>query len=436
MVLYAAAIGPDNFGKLEKLLSLTLLLVSIVSFQVPDATISFLSKTNHPIGTPAATILIITSLAFAVAITGLMVMGTINIRIGTSILAYVITTIFWQLFRNSLRGQAKFGSLVMCELVQVMMLLASGFILIKLNREYTGVLVAIAVGNVAAMGVSMRHIARSEISYRLNDYSHDAVKSILNTASKLFPNVLLWWGIELSDRWILSIYVSDAEVGVYSAGSRIAGIGMAAALLMYQAWQVPAIQALNDPTRSDTFFKSILDWYSFGITIVFSCLLVFIEPLSRYFFGGEFGQASKFAAMLIPAFFISSLCYYFGIIYFASNHIGAAWKSASVGLVVSVVANFLLIPIIGPFASPLALFLSFASILCIRFYEAKCKLIVTLNLRNFLIPFAILAAQSCGAFHSAPPAILFAGALALILINYKALWLIIAKYTIKALASR
>ena len=235
-------------------------------------------------------------------------------------------------------------------------------------------------------------------------------------SKNLLLNVLLWWGIEAADRWILSLYISDTEIGIYSAGARIAGIAMAIVLMLYQSWQVYGVRALHVPERPPYFFKEILDWYSLGASIVFSLLISFSSPLSRLIFGGEFNESGNYAALLIPALFISSICYYFGIIYF-SNRASSAWRSAVVGLLVSVGANFLLVPMIGAVAAPIALFLSFLAILHVRYREAKDELGVALNFRNFLLPVVILATQACGVVHNVSPTILLAGPLILVLMN-------------------
>ena len=223
----------------------------------------------------------------------------------------------------------------------------------------------------------------------------------------------------MSDRWIIAHYLGDEQVGMYGAAARISGIGMMTCLLIYQSWQVFAINALHDTSERDQFFAKTITPFSIGTSLILSTLMALTAPISTILFGPEFADSNRISAILTPALFLSIYSYFFGIAIYSNQYTSTAWKSGIAGLVLSILINLSFLPIFGTIAAAIASLAAYATILAIRRSDAKNIINVKLNFRNFLAPLLVLLLQGAATLAEAPQVLLFAGPLLLVALYWK-----------------
>lgn len=411
--MYAHALGPSAFGQLEQLLALSLLVTPLVSLQVYEAFLSALQRDRRE-GFSVATAIFLGMSALCLVAGGLVafVMPS-HAPVVIAFTAHVITTTAWQIMRNFLRASQRLDVTAQSEALQAVASLSLGaFFLHVLGWGVIGVLVAVAVANMcAALFAGLRCIERGLLSR--SAISHGAFSSVLGVSLRLVPNVALWWGIELSDRLILAHFAGDHAVGIYSAGARIAGIFMSAMLLLYQLWQIPAIEALHRGDRA--FFVSTLRPFAVMVALSASGLLVAAQPLTALLLGQEYADSRRFTAVLVCASCLAMWCYFLGIVYYSSERVSAVRASVT-GLAASVAVNVAFIPILGSIAAAWAAFLAYAVMAAMRFVEARGLLGVSMPWRSVWIPSVVLTAQAIGLYHGVASPLLLAGTVALALL--------------------
>lgn len=416
VAIYADRLGPDAFGRLEQLLAVSLLIIPVVSLQVQEAFLPVYWKMPDCGAQTAGAMIVVVIVAVAAVGGAFYFLNDISATIVSALVLHVATTIAWQFIRNLVRATQKLRSLLLGEVLQSCVLLVSGIALLNAGVGFVGAIAAIAIGNAVACACTIFAADKVREALDPREASWFGFREIVRISSKLVPNVMLWWVIELSDRLILAHFMGDHDVGIYSAGARMAGIGMAACLLVYQSWQVLAIRSLGNE-GAGAFFQTTLYWYAAGVSLIFSALLCFIDPLSNLLFGGQFEESGKYAAALIPGFYLSAFCYFFGVILYRSESGVSPWQASSAGFVVSVAVNFSLIPVVGLYAAALASFLAYATILLFRYNESAQSMRVKLRFVKFLVPLLILMAQGISIIAGASPGITAIGFVALV-----ALW--------------
>ena len=419
LVLYADAIGADGVGKLEKFIALSLLLTPIVSLQLQDAAMSVMAKGGASTITTAASLLLLSTALFAAALlASVLFINAPAPHVAVALFAHVTTSVYWQFARNILRTRGELKRLSLSEGAQAVSSLLAAAAFIQMGHDFYSALTAVAIGNAATLVLFWILDERGGMNPAAA-VSMEQGKLLLSVCSKLLPNVILWWAIEASDRWIYSIYASNAEIGIYSAGARIAGIGMAASLLFYQSWQTFGIHRINATEPAGTFFQKSFAWYSLATSLSFSGVISLAPLISKAAFGPEFSDASKFAAGLIPGLYLAATSYFFGIIYFKTHSTEHAWKSGLAGMISSVCTNFVLAPVIGIAGAPIASFLAFAVVTGLRYKQSAGGLGVALTPLNFYVPLTILVSQAMLTQLAAPPWIIWSGVLAILVLNHR-----------------
>lgn len=414
--VYAMRLGPEAFGRLEQLLAASMLLVPLVSWQVQEAFLAVQPK--HPKTAICAAGMLLSAACLLVVLAAWIIAasGVADARIVVLMTLHSVTTIAWQLARNVVRNRRLLRVLLTAEMCQSLVMLGSGLLILEAGAGYEGAVWAIAIGNVVSCTIATLAAAVQPGGCRRYTWPTAAVQDIVVVAARLLPNVLLWWVIELSDRLLLAWYLGDREVGVYSAGARLAGVGMAASLLVYQAWQVAAIRAL-DEGRSSTYFRKTLPWFGTAVSLLFSALLCVVGPVVPLLFGDGFAESAGLAAALVPAFYLAAFCYFFGIVLYVPGGPVSPWRASLVGVVISVTLNLLLIPCLALYAAALASMFAYLAMLVIRVREAVVLVNAGLTFRNFYAPFFVIVVQAATVVAELDPLVTCSGFVLLLLLR-------------------
>lgn len=412
VAIYAARLGPDAFGKLEQLLAVSMLLVPLVSWQVQEAFLAVYPKAPEKATQAASSLVVAAMLLVVIAAAVIYLSGVVDRALVLLLGLHVVTTIGWQFARNVVRNLQLLRHLLAAELGQTLAMLGSGLALLRAGAGYEGAVLAIAFGNVAALAVALA--AKAGMLGLLNPAAPSMLvaRQVVVVAGKLLPNVLFWWVVELSDRLLIAYYLGDGAVGIYSAGARLAGMGMAACLLIYQAWQVAAIRAL-DAGPDTPYFAITLPWFGTAVALLFSGLLCILAPLGSLLFGEDFSASPGLAAALVPGLYVAAFCYFYGVVLYVPGGAVSAWRASFAGVVASVSTNVLLLPRYGPYVAALASLLAFSTILAIRLREARGLIDARLTLGNFFAPLTIILAQAASVVSGLGPPVTAVGFLLL-----------------------
>lgn len=416
---YATALGPAQIGQLEQLLALSMLLIPIASLQAYESFLPIFRRKPQGAISSAMSILIAGSVLSALFFILLYATGKISWLVATSVTAYVTTSMMWQLLRNMLRASEGYRHLVTSEISQSAASLLIGFLLLPTNLGISGAIIAISAGNALASLIATWPREGHASKFSLRHSSWDTAAEILALSRRLIPNVVLWWGIDFLDRFIIAHYAGNEAVGIYSIGVRLAGILLAICLLMYQSWQVYAINELAKEKISRTFFSQTFTAYSLTSSVLASAFMVSVTPISSILFGQDFIESINYAVVILPSIYIASISYFFGIIYFSERSKVSPWVASTAGLVVSIALNFALVPQFGAVAAAASLFASHGLVLTIRYRESKKNIGSQIGLFNFWIPLAVITAQGVAIYAGASTFIALIGVIAIPAMNYR-----------------
>ena len=218
-------------------------------------------------------------------------------------------------------------------------------------------------------------------------------KEMITYSLPLVPNKLSWWITHMSNRYVLNHFCGVADVGIYSAASRMPSIIDTFRGIFIEAWQLSMISEYKKKD-SDIFFNSIFKTYNVFMLLITSGLILFSKLLGSILYAKEFEMAWQYAPLLLLSVFFGSLVAFYSPIYLAHKKTNRLFVFTAMGAVLTVVFNFILVPVLNIAGTAVA---SVISYFCIYFsMSIDAKKYITLTSDSFLlkISYILLSTQA------------------------------------------
>ena len=196
----------------------------------------------------------------------------------------------------------------------------------------------------------------------------------------LLPNFLIYWVFNSSDKLMITNILGIGAAGLYSVGSKLGH----ASQLIYTAfsggWQYFAFSTMKekDQVHSNTKVFEYLGMISFVVT-------AFVCGLSKPIYGVLFEQEYYESYIIAPYLFLAPLLQM--LFQVAANQfiiIKKTWPNAlilSLGAVVNIISNFILIPLIGIEGAAIATLIGYAisDIVCVIVLQKMKLMKISVN---------------------------------------------------------
>ena len=227
-------------------------------------------------------------------------------------------------------------------------------------------------------GVSMEVIfwALNRTWFDVKLFRKEYLKPLLAIAIPLFPNFLIYWIFNSSDKVMITNILDVGQAGIYSVGSKLGH----ASQLIYTAfaggWQFFAFSTMNekDQVGSNSRIFEYLGIISYAAT-------AFVCAISYCFFKIVFAEQYLVGYVIAPYLFLAPLLQM--LFQVAANQflvVKKTWPNMFIllsGAIINIILNLTLIPIIGIEGAAIATLIGYAvsDIVCV-FVLYKMKLMV------------------------------------------------------------
>ena len=214
-------------------------------------------------------------------------------------------------------------------------------------------------------------------------FNFTLLKKLLFIAVPLFPNFLVYWIFNSSDRVMITNMIGIGAAGLYSVGSKLGNCSQLIYTAFAGGWQYFAFSTMKEDNqvKSNSLIFEYLGIVSF-IATSFVCALSF--PIFRILFSEQYISAYIIAPYLFLAPLLQML---FQI---AANQflvVKKTWPNMfilSIGAVLNVVMNLFLIPILGIEGASLSTLVGYivSDIVCVM---VLCKMRLMIVSKKFII---------------------------------------------------
>lgn len=263
------------------------------------------------------------------------------------IIGYIWIEIIATTSRFVLRAFSKYKEYsILAALVVVVNFIIVAICLLYLKTGYIGVLIALIAADV--IGFLYVLCVCNIFKYFSFKYieAEYAIK-MLNYALPFIPNQVSWYINQLSDRWIINIFLGASSNGVYALANKIPSIVTILYPAFNLAWTDSATRSVNDPDSAiyyNRMFKMLYCIVSAGTVLLLAVSPFIFMVLCQ---NESLQIAFMYTPTLILAMYFYCFSQFFGSIYVAVKSAKNMAITTTAAAIINIVINVACINLIG-----------------------------------------------------------------------------------------
>ena len=180
----------------------------------------------------------------------------------------------------------------------------------------------------------------------------------------------MWWIMNASDRYVISILVGVSATGIYAVANKLPALLSVFENVFYQAWQTTAINTLNREDRNQVYSSVFLQYFEFLAFGVLGILMI-LKPMIIYLFADAYHDAWLCSSVLVIGVMVHALAGNLGTIYTVFKKTGGAFKTSAIGAVTNIVTNIIFVKLYGYNAAAWTTLFGYLVVLMIRWQDIK-----------------------------------------------------------------
>ena len=214
-------------------------------------------------------------------------------------------------------------------------------------------------------------------------------KEILYYSLPMIPNSLGWWINHSVSRLFLNHYCGVADVGLYSASTKMPNIIDTFRGFFVQAWQLSTIMEYNNK-EAISFFHHIYRLYNIFLILLCSLLMMLSQLIASILYSKDFFEAWRYTPLLIAGVLFGSMIAYFTPSYLAHKKTKRLFLSTLFGAVVTLILNAILTPRIGILGAAITTMMSNLAVFLFVFIDCRKYFNFELINYRFIISYIII----------------------------------------------
>ena len=215
---------------------------------------------------------------------------------------------------------------------------------------------------------------------------------MLKYSVPLMPTIILWWVINVSDRYMVTYFIDSSANGLYTAASKIPNFIIMFSSIFIDAWQLSAVDEYDNEGRAE-FFTKVFRVYSGGIFATASMLILLCQLFTKILVSPKFYDSWHYVPILVIATSMSCLVNFLASVYMAEKKSVMAMVTALSGALTNIVLNLILIPRLAANGAAIATVISFIVVFISRGINTRRYVKIKFKTPLIIAEIAILAMQ-------------------------------------------
>lgn len=375
-----------EYGTYDLILTSTYLIVPIISLLLPQAVFRYLlsekSEEEKKKVISSSFVYILFSLIL-ILIAGSVLLHKYDYHLRYTILLYIMLSIIYEYVQQVARGLEKLTVYSITSLL--VSTLNMVFIIISVSLFHLALLGIMYSLNLSLLFIIAFSVYRLKlfklISY--NTYEFSTLKHLLNYSIPLLPNIISWWIISVSDRWIITAFLGTEMNAIYAVANKIPSMYNLVYNTFNLAWQESATVSINDNSRTEYYSKVFEALHNFLVGGML--ILISVSPfLFKILVNGSYAEAYRQMPILLLGMIFQSFSSFYGGIYIALKKTKSVGISSAVAAIINVIINVLLIKIIGIYAASVSTAIAYIVIALYRAFDIQKLTPIQYNFKRIL----------------------------------------------------
>lgn len=204
-------------------------------------------------------------------------------------------------------------------------------------------------------------------------------------------STLISWSVNtsISRYMIIALYGIGAS-GVYSIAHKIPSILTMVLNVFLQAWQLNAI-AIRNTEGEEVYYNKVYSATKALCLVMCLMLIPFSQLLTKILFAPAYHEAWRYMPMLIIAAMYSALSSFIAAPFRAYKDSVGLFSSVSIGAIVNVLLNFLLLSVWNVAGAAVATAVSFITVWLIRIYTVQKHVKIQHHVKDIAVCVILLA---------------------------------------------
>ena len=370
--LYTNILTTREYGTVDLIYTIGMVLVPLLTLNIGESIMRFALDKDADCDKIMSTG--ITILIFG-AIIGLLILPIANLFESVSnysiyIYLYTLTLAFSQIFLCYLRGKEFLLKYSIGNIIQSLTIAIFNIIfLIGMKKGIEGYLMAYILANVCT---GLYGFWAGKVNLVIKKYSIDIElsKNMIKYSVVLIPNSFMWWIMNSSDRMMVSAMISVTANGVYAVAYKIPTLLSTITTIFNQAWSYSAIRE-DESEDKEEYNNRVYDNLVTIVIVVATGLLMIMKPFLSVYVGKEYYAAWHYVPYLIVGFVFMTLGSFIATSYTVHKDSMGFLISGTVGAIINLILNFILIPMMGVSGAAFATCISYFGVFAYRIKDTQ-----------------------------------------------------------------
>lgn len=216
---------------------------------------------------------------------------------------------------------------------------------------------------------------------------------MLKYSIPMMPSIILWWVINVSDRYMVTYFIGSDANGLYTAASKIPNFIVMFSSIFIDAWQLSAVDEYDNEDKGK-FFTNVFRVYSGGVFAAASGLILLCQLFTKILVSSDYYTSWEYVPVLIISTSLSCFVNFLASVYMASKKTVMGTVTAFAGAVTNVVLNSVLIPKMGPSGAAVATVCAYVVVFITRAVNTRKYVKINFNTPVMVLELLILVVQA------------------------------------------
>ena len=392
--LYTHCLDPDEFGIVELVVQTANLMMPLVSLGINQAVLRFGMDGETDRASVLSTGLAVNIIGFLIFLLFFPIVRLIPAFGEYALLVYLFifcaTTHY--LFAYCVKSMHRAKLFTVCVIIGTAITVVLDILFLAVwDMGIVGYILAIALSDVTC-SIILIITGKLYKLVRLDKIKKTITKAMLRYSIPLIPNSALWWITDYSDRYMVTVMVSEDANGLYSLAYRLPNMLIMVCGIFMDAWQMSVLSEKSRLERQK-FFTNVFAMYQSIIFVGASALIVGAKLITRIMAAPAYYESWQYIPTLVMATAMSCFVTFLGTIYVVEKKSKSSLVTTVIGTAVNLVGNFILISMWGAHGAALSTALSYGLVVLLRGFHTRKFIPIGWSLPRFTTNMVLTVAQ-------------------------------------------
>lgn len=394
--LYTSYMSQADYGRSDLVFTTVSLLLPVCTLEISSAVMRFSMEKRQKSASFFRVGFFVSLLGFAVLLACCPLFLFFHLFEGYLYLFYLLFLFnaFYQLLSYYARGIQKIKLVGIVGVINTVVVISLNIIcLVGLRLGIIGYLLSY-IGGYLICDMIYLFMLRKNIFDGCAKKDKAEWKDMLKYSTPLVPNNVSWWLVSSANKYIISGYLSNAILGLYSVALKIPTIINTIQGVFSEALVLSILQEYDNKEKDEEYFSVLYRLYSTFSILVASFVILFTRIISSLLFAKDFYQAWIYVPLLCISPVWGALSGYLGNFYAATKKNSGMFYSTLLGGGITVVFAIATVRFIGVYGVIVGNLVAYFIIWLYRWLDTKRLVRLHIQLATDIAAWILLIVQA------------------------------------------